>query len=280
MRKMHGSRIAVRDCSKRSMLFRGLFQGVLVLAVLAMAAAHAPGAFAADFQIQPTSMFLSTSDKSGAFSVINSGNEKIDFQISVKEWAQDEKGKDVYTDTQDIVFFPKIMTVDPNSQRAIRVGIKGPKSLQEKTYRLFVEEIPTPKKESEMKQIGKIKAGITIAFRFAVPVFILPVKPQESAVIEKLDMVNGTARATVRNAGNVHVKLLSITFTGKAADGKELFTREVAGWYVLRGMAFPYEAKVSKEQCNNLATIDVTAKAEDLTINTGTMNVQKKMCAP
>lgn len=251
----------------------GLLAGLLVIAV------SVSRVFAADFQIQPTTLVLSGNDKSGAFSVINNGNEKVDFQISLMEWSQDAQGKDVYVDTKEIVFFPKIMTVDPNGQRAIRIGVKAPPSQKEKTFRLFVEEIPTVKKETELSNTGKIHAGLTIAFRFATPIFVMPIKPQEGAVIEKMEMSKGTVKAVVKNTGNVHIKLRNVTFLGKAADGKELFSKEVAGWYVLSGLALPYETAVPQEQCGELAKIEVKAQAENTSI-TGTMNVQKSMCAP
>jgi fimbrial chaperone protein len=235
-------------------------------------------AFAADFQIQPTTLDLGGSVKSGAFSVINNGNEKIDFQISVKEWSQDAAGKDFYGDTKDIVFFPTIMTVEPFGQRAIRVGLKVPPSQVEKTYRLFVEEIPTPKKTPDVKLEGNIHAGLTIAFRFATPIFVKPVKPHESYVIEKVEMTKGTVKAIVKNTGNVHVKLRAVTFSGKAADGKELYSKEFAGWYILHSLSVPYEAAVPQELCGKLATIDVKVQTENNNIN-GSMNVQKNMCA-
>jgi fimbrial chaperone protein len=232
---------------------------------------------AANFSITPTTLELSGSAKSGVFSVVNSGGEKLNCQIDLKEWNQDADGKDVYTEAKDIVFFPKIMTVEPNEQRAVRIGIKGPPSLKEKTYRLFVEEIPSQKKTSDEKASGKITAGLTIAFRYATPIFVKPVKPQESGVVESVDLSKGVARTIIKNKGNVHFKLLTVTFRGKDADGKELFSKEVAGWYVLNGMSRPYEAPVPQEVCANLATIEVNAQAENFTIN-GTLNVQKKMC--
>jgi len=91
-------------------------------------------------------MDLGGNVKSGAFSVINNGKEKIDFQVSVKEWTQDEKGKDVYTDTNDIVFFPKVMSVDANSQRAIRIGFKAPLGLKEKLIAFSSKKSPHPKR--------------------------------------------------------------------------------------------------------------------------------------
>jgi fimbrial chaperone protein len=230
----------------------------------------------AGFQVQPTTMDLGVREKSGVFSVINKGNEKVDFQVSVKEWSQDEKGKDVYVDTKEIVFFPKIMSVEANSQRAIRIGLKTPPSTKEKTYRLFVEEIPTPKKTTDM-DAQKVKAGLTIAFRFSMPIFVKPFKLQERYVIDKIEMSNGAVKALIKNTGNVHIKTRAVKFSGKDAEGKEIFSKEVAGWYILNGLSFSYEATVPKELCGQLAKIDVSAQTESSNIN-GTLNVQKNMC--
>lgn len=236
-------------------------------------------ASAADFQIQPTTMELSSSVKSGVFSVINNGSEKIDFQVSAKEWNQDEKGKDVYMETKEIVFFPKVMAVEGNSQRAIRIGLKTPPSAREKTYRLFVEEIPVPKKTPDVKLEGKkIQAGVTIAFRFAMPIFVKPLKPQESYVFDKIDMSKGSIKAIIKNTGNVHIKLSAVKFSGKDAEGKEIFSKEVAGWYILNGLSFSYEAEIPKDVCGKIAKIDLSAQAENSSIN-GNLNVQRSMCA-
>lgn len=234
-------------------------------------------AFASNFSITPTSLELSGGAKSGAFTIINSDSEKLNCQIDVKEWSQDADGKDVYTDAKDIVFFPKIMTVEPNDQRSVRIGIKSPQSVKEKTYRLFAEEIPSQKKEQDAKATGKIAAGLTIAFRYATPIFVKPIRPQESGVIDRVDLMKGVARALVKNAGNIHFKIQSVKIRGKAQDGRELFTKEVAGWYVLQGMTRPFEATIPKEGCKDLATLEVSAQAENFTMN-GTLNVQKNMC--
>jgi fimbrial chaperone protein len=235
-------------------------------------------AIAADFQIQPTTMDLGRNVKSGAFSVINNGKDKIDFQVSVKEWKQDDKGKDVYLDTKEIVYFPKIMSVEANSQRAVRIGLKTPPSAKEKTYRLFVEEIPTPKKVEDVDGNKKIKAGVMIAFRFSIPIFVQPLKPQESYALDRIEMTQGTVKAIVKNTGNVHLKLRAVKFSGKAADGKEIFSKEVSGWYILNGLSLTYEADIPKDVCGKLATIDMKAQTENANIN-GTLNVQKNMCA-
>mgnify|MGYP001766145069 FL=1 len=247
------------------------------LAVILFVIIYSTHALAADFQVQPTTMDLGGKVKSGVFSVINNSNEKIDFQVSVKAWNQDENSKDAYTDTNDIVFFPKVMSIDPNSQRAVRIGLKTPPGAREKTYRLFVQEIPTQKKTQDIDVNQKVKAGVTIAFRFSMPIFVKPLKPQEIYAIDKVEMAAGKARAVVKNTGNVHVKLRSVTFSGKAADGKELYSKEVAGWYILNGMSSSYEAEIPKDVCGQLAKIDINVRTEDKDIS-GILNVQKNMC--
>ena len=250
--------------------------GASFLALLLTAAWVSP-APAADFQIQPMTMYLGRNAKSGVFSVINTGKEKIDFQVSLQEWSQDETGKDVYVETKDIVFFPKVMSVEPNAQRAIRIGLKAPIALKEKTYRIFVQEIPTPKKSAE-DPTAKIRAGVSIAFRFAMPIFVKPAQPQESFAIAGIDMAKETVQALIKNTGNVHVKLRNVKFSGRNDAGEEIFSKEVAGWYILQGLSLPYKTDIPPDLCGKLVKIDVSAQTEKDTAN-GTFNVQSGMCA-
>jgi len=265
MQKTHKDRFMKRIC--------------LQAAMVALFAFMSSQVFSAEFSVNPTSLELSSSVKSGVFSVVNSGSDKLNCQIDVKEWAQDENGKDMHWDTKDIVFFPKIMTVEPNEQRAVRIGFKAPPGMKEKTYRIFVEEIPTQKSAPDGKKAGKITAGLTIAFRYAMPIFVKPARPQETGVIDAMDMSKGIVSAVVKNTGNIHLKLLKVTFRGKAVDGTELFFQDVGGWYVLHGVSRRYETNVPKEHCKNLARIDVDVQAETISFN-GTLNVQRNMCAP
>lgn len=231
-----------------------------------------------NFQVEPTTLELSSSARSGAFTVINNGTEKLNIQVDVEEWNQDAEGKDVYSKTGDIVFFPKIMSIEPNEQRAIRLGIKGALSTKEKAYRIFVEEIPSQPKPQDAKADGHIPAGITIALRYAVPVFLKPAKIQESGIVEKMELSRGVAKMIVRNSGNIHIKLLNTTFRGKAADGRQVFTKDVGGWYILQGLSRKYETAVPKESCGDLATIEINAQFETFS-KAETLKVNKAMCA-
>ena len=56
---------------------------------------------------------------------MNEGEDKITVQLNAKSWDQDDQGTDNYSETRDIVFFPKILEVEPATERIIRIGYQG-----------------------------------------------------------------------------------------------------------------------------------------------------------
>ena len=243
---------------------------VAFLLVLALAAI----ADAGEFRVTPIRLDFGKNTKSGALSVINEGKNQINLQISVMAWSQDEQGKDAYTDTKDreIVFFPKIMTLKPGEQRIIRAGTKGPQPAEERTYRMFIEEIPEP--ASRQRQ-----AQISILIRFAPPLFVLPIKETVSGALENVELSRGALKAVVRNTGNVHFKISSISFRGKGIDGKEVLSKDVSGWYLLHGAARTYEVKPDRSVCEAVSSVDVVVKTDSVTLSR-TINVLPEMCKP
>ena len=183
-------------------------------------------------------MRFTANAKSGVITVINEGTAKMSLQISASEWTQDGKGKDVYTETADIVFYPKIMALEKGEQRVIRAGVKGPQPLREKTYRLFIEEIPERKKADEGK------SQVSIVIRFAPPIFVRPLVESRSGSLEKVELAKGKLTVVVKNTGNVHATITAVTVQAKASDGREVFAKDISGWYLLNGVSRPYEAAI------------------------------------
>jgi fimbrial chaperone protein len=228
-------------------------------------------AWAGNFQVSPITLELGSGVNSGVFTVMNEGQEKINFQIAVSEWTQDSTGKDVYSETGDIVFFPKIMTLLSGEQRVIRVGLKGPRGRNEKTYRIFIEEIPSREKS----------AGVNLAFsiRFAPPIFVKPTEIITSGAIDTIQLAKGELSAMLRNTGNVHLKIASIWIKGRSASGAEIFSHEMAGWYLLHHVARNIEASFPQEKCKELSSVEIEAKMENSNLN-GKLDVQRGMCNP
>jgi fimbrial chaperone protein len=236
-------------------------------------------AVAGGFYVVPTALDLGKGAQSGTFSVVNSGDEKLDVKVSVQSWAQSADGKDLYADTTELVFFPKIMTVEAHDQRAIRVGVKGPPPGREKAFRIFVEEIPRPGGAVTRIEQGNVSGAIALAYRFSIPIFWRPPKAQGGGALGSIEMKRGEARAVVTNAGNTHLKMPSVTFRGKGGDGREVFLQEMNGWYVLQGMSRTYAVTVPPELCRALTVIEVKARMEKGEFD-GILNVAKEMCSP
>src|SRR3972149_10232388 len=101
-------------------------------------------AFSGEFRVTPIRLDFDRGTKSGVVTIVNEGGDKLNVQMKAFEWTQNADGKDQYSETNDIIFFPRIMTLEKGEEKILRAGIKIPATTKEKTYRLFIEEIPEP----------------------------------------------------------------------------------------------------------------------------------------
>jgi len=228
-------------------------------------------AFAGDFRVYPIRLDLDRDSKSGAVKILNEGASRLSFQMKLFEWTQDESGKDSYAESTGLIFFPRSMTVEPNEERVLRVGIKASAVSKEITYRLFVEEMPELKKPE-----GK-GAKVAVAIRFGLPVFVRPVNAQTKGEITSAEVSKGVLNVVVGNPGNVSFSITSIKVVGRDKDGKEAFTRDINGWYLLSGAkrlhSTPLEAA-----CAGIKRLEIEVKTIDFSLNKG-LDLTAGMCA-
>jgi fimbrial chaperone protein len=229
-------------------------------------------ALGAEFSVTPIRLDFERGAKTGAVTVSNDGTETLHAQLRAFEWSQDAEGKDHYEETQDLVFFPKLLDVESHGERIVRVGIRLPATVREKTYRLFIEEIPAPHKEEK-------GATIAIAFRFGVPVFVKPPQEDAQGEIAALTMNRGEIRAAVNNTGNRHFIIQTVRFRGLDRRGAEAFVKESPGWYLLSGAAREYTASIPKEVCGKLAKLVAEVSAGPVNPSRE-MSVDRSQCQP
>lgn len=202
-----------------------------------------PGhALAGSLSVAPLRIFLDARTKLAQLTVINQAEEKVTVQVKGVAWSIDAEGKERYQPTKEILYFPRIFTLEPKGQQLIRIGYRGATSIaREKTYRLFVEELPvaTPGGETALK----------FAIRFGVPIFVQPSDDVKSWKIENMTLVDGQARVEVSNAGSRHVSVRTIVATGLSESGEELFSQQARGWYVLAGNTTPFFVPLPNGQC-------------------------------
>jgi len=228
-------------------------------------------ALSGEFKVTPIRLDFDRGTKSGVITVTNEGGEKLNLQMKAFEWTQNADGKDQYTETNDIIFFPRIITLEKSEEKILRAGIKIPATTKEKTYRLFIEEIPEPKKAEGV--------NVAIAIRFGVPIFVKPLKEEVKGEIEKVDLSKGVLNALIKNIGNSHFIIHSVEIKGKNVKGEEIFSKELSGWYLLSGVSRLYTITIPQEVCKALSKLNIEAKTDRFKLN-GKLDVDQAMCNP
>ncbi len=204
------------------------------------------------FSISPIRLDLDRQNKTDSITISNDETDrKIEMQAKLAEWTQDAKGNDVYVDSNDLVFFPRIFAVDKQDQRVVRVGLKVPAGATEKSYRLFIEELPPP------PDPGKKGAQILFVLRFGVPIFVRPDKEQFAGTIEGLEAGPATATVVVKNSGNQNFQIQSLSVKSQAG-----YEKEIVGGYVLAGATKHIAAQFPADLCKKLGKLQIVMKTD------------------
>ena len=208
----------------------------------------AGAASAATFTVDPTQIFLSGRTGSVLLTLRNESDETLQFQLSMFEWAQSPSGEMQLKPTEDIVFFPTLLTLKPKETRRVRVGSATAQDVREKAYRIFVEELPPT--------TATPGAGVRVLTKMGIPVFIRPVKEVATATLNDLRQQSGTLRFTLTNAGTVHIVPQTIKVRG-ITGSNTAFDRDLEGWYVLAGGRREFEMAFPKNACAQVTSIVV-----------------------
>ena len=212
-----------------------------------------------NFSVSPTEANLSA-DKSSALIVLKNASVKpLRFEINVFTWSEDERGQMTLAPTTDVTLFPKLVDLGPGASRNIRIGLgTGVVGDSERSYRLFVEELPD--------QTTAAPNAVAIRTKVGIPVFVRPVKPSRSATVESVTVEGGKVLTRVRNTGNLHLSVDGVTVRGTNASGAQTFSGEAKGWYVLPGATRVFELPVANTACaaTTSVSVEVTGHGKSL----------------
>ena len=165
-----------------------------------------------------------------------------------------------------------MLTLGTGEEKVIRIGVSGGDAAAERTYRIYLEELPKPADPAE-------GANVRMVTKAGVPVFIAPVKAVTTGSIQDLAAAGGAVRFLVRNEGNVHVLVKSITVSGMDKAGAQLFDSDLKAWYLLRGASRQYSTPIPRETCAGLARVDVEVVTDRYTLK-GSAPVDVRTCPP
>lgn len=247
------------------------FSTLVHAAICCTLLAHLPTS-AGEFLVNPIRLDLSASARSGVIAIRNENKKKLSFQIDAKEWTQDASGKDQYADTNGLIFFPKILSLESGEEGLIRVGARAAAVPAEKTYRLFIEELPGPTKALEGRG-----AQVNVLIRFGAPVFIAPLKPQDDLALDGFSLAKGTVSLSAKNTGNRHQVVQGIDLKGSDASGNQVYALTLADRYLLTGTTKSYTAAIAADQCAKITRLSLEFKTDKLNVARH-LDVTRAMC--
>jgi len=142
----------------------------------------------------------------------------------VVAWSFDGQ-KDVYTDSDEVMLNPPIAVIGARQSQYIRLGLRRPnEGVQERSYRLILEEVPPPP-NPEFR-------GIHTILRLSIPIFAVP-KATISAHLnwQAVRTSDSHLRLIAANHGSAHVQIKSLDVTG--ADSPDGYLKGALPAYLL-----------------------------------------------
>lgn len=218
----------------RFMILLGAGLGALLLG--------ASPARASTFQVSPVRLPLTAAASNGLLTVKNQSKETLRFQVTGFSWGQDHTGQMVLTPTTDIVFFPTMLSLKPGDARNLRVGATVPFGSTEKTYRIFVEELPP------VDGTGTVNA-VRVLMKMGIPVFLEPRSPVATPEIDSLSVQGQKLAFALHDRGNTHFFTKRVRVTALGDAGQPLFEQDLPAWAVLGGSFRNYTLDLPKSAC-------------------------------
>jgi len=231
---------------------------VAIAFLLSLELAQARVAHSGTFQVNPIRITLSRQSSSSLLSVRNDSTEKIRFQIGVFAWDQNPQGEMVLNPTEDLIFYPTLLALEPGDERRIRIGTNDPIVASEKSYRIFVEELP-PLENSQSD-------GIHILTKMGVPIFIQPSKPTVQARLDQIGFQGTELVFEIKNLGNVHFFPRAVRVTGADSQGETVSAHELQSWYILAGRTREYRVEIPRVDCEKIQSLTIEVELEDKTL--------------
>jgi len=196
--------------------------------------------------ISPVRITLPSGITSGLMTVRNESPDPVRLQLSLHAWSQDPEGEMKLMPSEDLVIFPGLLQLQPNEARKVRIGLPAQQNVAiEKSYRIFLDELPEAKK-LERNQVR-------VLARIGVPIFLQPKEPKPSLAPTIGESSAEGFLVELKNTGNVHLIIQEISITGLGAGEAPLFEEKLTGGYLLANSTRHHRIKVPADRRGKLS---------------------------
>jgi len=210
---------------------------------------------AAAFEVNPVRLELDGAARAVVMTVRNQSMETQRFQVSAHAWSQDGDGRASLQPTQELFFFPAMLTLGPGESRPIRVGVSSAPRDLERSFRLIVEELPPLQPAAPVM-------GLKVLTRVSIPVFVAPLRKEAESRVEGIALRDSTFHFRVHNPGTVNFFVKQARVRGLDAKGRRLMEEVQAGWYVLPGGAQSFAMAAPPDACGKIHAVEVQLETD------------------
>jgi P pilus assembly chaperone PapD len=143
-------RISAIQYGNSMVLGRPLFVALILTPLLSASIASA-----AQLRVEPVSLELGAPAAAGILTLRNDDDVEVTAQTRVFRWSQ-SAGKETLEPTTDVVASPPTVTLSPHADYVVRVVRVTKQPVQgEENYRVFVDQIPQPPKQTARHQSAR-----------------------------------------------------------------------------------------------------------------------------
>jgi fimbrial chaperone protein len=216
---------------------------------------------AATYSVNPTRVSLRPGQTSAMLTLRNEGPATIRFQLSLFSWGESASGEMQLEPSTDLVFFPSLFALEPGEERGVRIGGAATEISRERTYRIFIEELP-----SLTLDLASTGPSVRVLTRTGVPVFVEPLRPAPDPAVTADLASDGRLMVDVANKGNAHARLSTIQVKGIDGAGRGVFGESRDGWYVLAGGHRVFEIPLPQDACGTVRALEAEVTFEHLPV--------------
>jgi fimbrial chaperone protein len=208
-----------------------------------------------ELNVAPVLVELDAARRSALVSIRNASDKASRYQVRAYGWAQDLKGTMQLEATKDLVVFPPLVELAAGEERKLRIGSSATPADSERSYRIFIEELPPPESPDAPKQVR-------VLTRVGIPVFFAPNREVRRSEVGFLSAGAGQVSIRIRNTGTVRLRPTTVTITGTGTDGERTFAVPLDPWYVLAGDERFYETELPPDACARTKELHVAVQVE------------------
>jgi len=210
---------------------------------------------ASAFRVTPVQVHMN-GKSSTLLTLTNESDSTLRFQISAFAWTQGPKGDIQLAPTDDITFFPALLSLGAGQERKVRVGSNAAAEGVEKTYRIFFEELPPA--DSAAQKPNEVK----ILTKMGIPIFVAPETAVAEGRISDLQLAGSDLVFHVVNSGTAHFSIQKVHVSMSDAAGSKVYDRDLDGWYVLAGGTRDYRLEVPADVCRKVSSVAVEVNTD------------------